>query len=159
MSAGGRTRNRLLAHWSLRSAQAPMPRGGSRFRTRTNSAFANQAADASNRREGYLARVSFNAAPAMFCTIIAALALASCRTAPTPEPIVRTVEVRVPVAVACVPTLSAKPTYPDTDAALKAAPDIFEAVRLLLAGRELRRPRESELEAALLGCATAAPAP
>jgi hypothetical protein len=51
---------------------------------------------------------------------------------------VRTVEVKVPVAVPCKPDLGPAPSYPDTRAALMGAPDLFERVKLLLAGRELR---------------------
>ena len=69
------------------------------------------------------------------------------------EPIVRTVEVRIPVAVPCDPKVGPAPDYPDTDRALKDAPGLFERVRLLLAGRELRKARETELEAGIRGCA------
>lgn len=60
--------------------------------------------------------------------------LAGCATAPEPRIEVR--EVRIPVPVACA-----------------AAPDVFEGVKLLKAGRLLRQARERELEAALAGCA------
>jgi len=74
------------------------------------------------------------------------------------EAAVRTVEVRVPVAVACDPKVGAPPAYPDSDQALKAAPGLFERVRLLLAGRELRKAREAELEAGIRGCSASSPA-
>ncbi len=72
------------------------------------------------------------------------------------EPVARTVEVRTPVAVACDPQVGGAPDYPDSDQALKAAPDLFERVKLLLAGRELRRAREAELEAGIRGCSGSA---
>ena len=80
-----------------------------------------------------------------------ALALAGCATT-TPEPVIRTVQVSVPVPVACVPKLSPPPAYADTDEALRAAPDLFSRVRLLVAGRLQRIAREGELTAAIKGC-------
>jgi hypothetical protein len=68
---------------------------------------------------------------------LAALSLAACATT-TPEPVIRTVEVKVPVPVPCKPDLGSEPAYPDTRQALTSAPDLFERVKLLLAGRELR---------------------
>jgi hypothetical protein len=88
---------------------------------------------------------------------LAALVLLAACASPR-ERAVRTVEVRIPVATACDPKVGAAPDYPDTDQALKAAPGLFERVRLLLAGRELRRAREAELEAGIRGCSAASPA-
>lgn len=92
-------------------------------------------------------------------TLLLAVALAGCSTTRVerPEPIIKTVEVRVPVDdPACVREAKAKlgpaPAYPDTDAALKAAPNLYERVKLVMAGRELRRAREAALAAALEGC-------
>ena len=65
---------------------------------------------------------------------------------------VRSVEVRIPVAVPCDARTGPTPAYPDTDAALREAADLFERVKLLLAGRELREAREAELDAAVRGC-------
>lgn len=88
--------------------------------------------------------------------LIGLCALAACTTtgAPRPEPEIRTVEVQVPVPQPCPAgeRLGAAPVYPDTDAALGAATDIFERVRLLLAGRELRNARLSAVEDALAAC-------
>lgn len=82
-----------------------------------------------------------------------AFALAACGGERPPiEPIVRTVRVEVPVAVPCAAKVGARPDYPDGDDAVRAAPDLLERVKLLLAGREMRRAREAELEAALGGC-------
>lgn len=84
------------------------------------------------------------------------LALSACATGPRtpPEPIVRTVEVKVPVVAPCpaLATLGAAPAYPDTEAALTAAPNLFERVKLLLAGRVLRVQRELALTAAVGAC-------
>ena len=49
--------------------------------------------------------------------------------------------VNVPVPVHCKPNIKPSETFPDTDQALKSAPDIFERVKLLLAGRDLRTAR------------------
>ncbi|AOR76550.1 hypothetical protein [Novosphingobium resinovorum] len=81
------------------------------------------------------------------------LALAACTTAPAPPETVRTVEVKVPVRQACVPTtLGGAPDYPDDDAALRKAPDAAARYKLLYAGRKLRIPREQELETVVAGC-------
>jgi hypothetical protein len=87
---------------------------------------------------------------------IAALALAGC--AHTPEPEIRTVEVKVPVddpacAREAVARLGDAPAYPDTPEAIRAAPNLFERVKLILAGRELRIAREAALKDALEVCA------
>lgn len=60
--------------------------------------------------------------------------------------------VAVPVPVACMPRTPPAPNYPDTDAALASARDIYAGVQLLMAGRSLRQMRETELEAALRVC-------
>ena len=92
--------------------------------------------------------------------ILATVMLAGCATTahiPT-EPTVRTVEVRVPVPQACpaLERIGPRPTYPDTAAAIAAAPDIAAKVGLLLAGRILRMAREDAAEAAMRACATPA---
>ena len=78
------------------------------------------------------------------------LTAGSCATTSEPQVITKTVE--VPVAVKCAADVPAPPAYPDTDAALKAAPDLFARVRLLVAGRLERIAREAQLSAALGGC-------
>ena len=68
------------------------------------------------------------------------LTLPACTTTPQipPERIV-TVEVAVPVAQPCVPAgLAPPPIYPDTDDALRAAPDAATRYQLVGAGRLLR---------------------
>jgi hypothetical protein len=76
----------------------------------------------------------------------------ACASDHDPRPAIRTVD--VPVAASCAPALPPAPAYPDTDAALRAAPDLFARVRLLVAGRLMRMAREGELSAALSACAS-----
>jgi hypothetical protein len=66
---------------------------------------------------------------------------------------VRTVEVAVPTRAECVPAnLGSAPIYPDTDIALRAAPDAAERFRLLAQGRGVRVVRLAELESVVEGC-------
>ncbi len=92
----------------------------------------------------------------LLCLLALALLAACAHTPrPAPEPVIVTKEVKVPVAVPlpkCSATLPAEPVYADTPEALNAAPNIFERVKLLLAGRLQRIQRELELEAALGTC-------
>jgi hypothetical protein len=84
---------------------------------------------------------------------IAFFALTGAGCATKPETIVRTVEVKVPVVASCVPkTLASAPAYPDSDAALKAAPGAAERYVLLAAGRLLRTQRLSKVEPIIAGC-------
>jgi len=78
-------------------------------------------------------------------------ALAACATRPA-EPLLKPVEVTVPVAIACPARRAPAPAYPDTAAALAAAPDLFERVKLLLAGRVLRDERLKEDEGQVRAC-------
>lgn len=75
-------------------------------------------------------------------------------TAPPPLPVVRTVEVKTPVALPCPPLeeLGAEPSYPDTTPALQNAADIFSRVKLLLQGRALRDARLRRYKAAKESC-------
>jgi hypothetical protein len=83
--------------------------------------------------------------------LAATVLLSAC--AGKPEPVIRTVTVNVPVAVDCVPaTLGAAPAYPDTDEALRAAPDAAERYRLLFLGRLLRDARLGEVEPVIQSC-------
>ncbi|QUD88064.1 hypothetical protein [Phenylobacterium montanum] len=79
--------------------------------------------------------------------------LAGCASTPdvAPPSVMHTVE--VPTPVRCRPDLGPEPDYPDTDEALRAAPDLFSRVRLLLAGRMLRIARDQQKTAALAACA------
>ena len=77
----------------------------------------------------------------------AALTLTACGT--TPEPIIRTVEVLVPVPVSCVPDdFPGAPEYPDPEQAQGRA----EWLALTLSGDELRRDRLADVEAVVEGC-------
>lgn len=61
-------------------------------------------------------------------------------------------QVKIPVAVPCAVDPGHATPHPDTAAALSAAPDLAERVKLLLAGRLTRDARIAELEAAMAGC-------
>lgn len=89
--------------------------------------------------------------------IISLLVLASCagRAGLTPpEPVVKTVEVKVAVPVPCdaLAKLGPEPDYADTDAAIRTAPDIFEQSRILAKGRLQRIKRGAEYIAARVAC-------
>lgn len=89
--------------------------------------------------------------------ILAALLLSGCAGRaglPPPEPVVqvKTVNVAVPVPCAAMAKLGPEPNYADTDAALLAAPDIFEQARILSKGRLQRIKRASEYLAARVAC-------
>ena len=101
--------------------------------------------------------MTFGAAVLWALIFAAALALTGCggRDSLTPpEPIVKTVEVKVAVPVPCpaLAKLGEEPSYADTDAALSASPDIFESARLLLKGRLQRTKRLVEYGAAKISC-------
>ncbi len=64
--------------------------------------------------------------------------------------------VEVPVHVPCNPDIGPEPDYPDTDAAIRAAPNIFVRAQLLMAGRVMRIARDVEKTVALAKCATPA---
>lgn len=81
------------------------------------------------------------------------LALAACGATASPEPIVRTVEVKVPVAVSCVPpTLGDEPVYVDTDAGLRAAAGPEDRFQLMAAGRIQRNAWLARVRPVLKGC-------
>ena len=79
--------------------------------------------------------------------------LTGCASTPAPPAAIVTQPVDTPVPVRCAPDLGPEPAYPDTDAALRAAPDLFRRVQLLVAGRLLRIARDAEKSAALAQCA------
>lgn len=88
------------------------------------------------------------------------IALAACGHTPTPEPVIVTRTVNVPVAVACIPdNLGPAPTYPDTDAAIRAAADAVARYALIAAGRLLRIQRASETEPVIEQCRSAGTSP
>lgn len=80
--------------------------------------------------------------------------LSGCGTTKAPpEPVIRTVEVKVPVAIACVPLgLAEPPAYVDTDAALKSAAGPEDRFQLLAAGRIQRAQRLAQVEPVIKGC-------
>jgi hypothetical protein len=84
--------------------------------------------------------------------LAAAWSLTACATRPA-EPIIKTVEVKVPVAVSCVPAdLRQEPSYPDTDATVRATAGPDDLIKLLAAGRLLRDQWLREIRPVLKGC-------
>jgi hypothetical protein len=67
--------------------------------------------------------------------------------------------VKVPIPIRCEVDVGPAPLWPDSDDALRAAPDLFHRVQLLVAGRLLRMAREQELTVALEGCSGPVKAP
>ena len=82
-----------------------------------------------------------------------AVLLASCAGGPPPESRIVVKEVRIAVPVPCAADPGPAPTYPDSPEALRAAPDLFARVQLLLAGRALREADLAAARAALKACA------
>src|SRR5579862_8828983 len=85
--------------------------------------------------------------------LLALALLSGCASGPAQTPPVQVRTVEIPTPVRCAPDLGPEPDYPDTDAALRAAPDLFSRVQLLVAGRLLRIARDAEKSAALAQCA------
>lgn len=81
---------------------------------------------------------------------ILCLALAACATDGRTQIETRVVE--VPTPVPCKINLGSEPAYPDTDAAIHAAPNVAERARLYAAGRKMRIARQAEEDAALAKC-------
>lgn len=77
--------------------------------------------------------------------------LAACGHAPAPRIETHTVTVQVPVPVPCAVDVP-DPIYSDTDEALRNAPDLFERVKLLLAGRVERDAHDQTEKAARAAC-------
>ncbi len=91
--------------------------------------------------------------PYTFAGHVSVLALfLTCAACATPEPRIITKEVRIPVPVACAVPAGPDPAYVDTPEALRAAADLFQQVKLLLAGRAQRDARLAEMKAAAKGC-------
>lgn len=85
--------------------------------------------------------------------ILAALALTACASGPTREPKVEIQTVYVPKPVSCVNKgFKDRPVLPDTDAALKAAPDLDSFIKLLLAGRTIREAWEGTAQVQINIC-------
>ena len=81
--------------------------------------------------------------------LMVAVLLAGCATAPK-EPAIRTVEVKIPIRVACKPAPVAEPVFATSTMDLSA--DIFALVRGLLVEREQRKALEAELRGAIGSC-------
>jgi len=80
------------------------------------------------------------------------MALGACST-PVPRTVLTPIETYIPVSRSCLPSnVQPAPTYPDTDAALRAAPDGAVRYQLEHAGRKLRIARLNELEPIVAGC-------
>ena len=92
----------------------------------------------------------------VYGVVIALVALLpGCSTTQTPEPRIVTQEVVVPGPPApCVPANVSTDTqvYPDTDAALLAAPDAAARYLLMASGRLLRIARLGEIEPVIHAC-------
>lgn len=86
----------------------------------------------------------------VWLALIVGFALTGCATTSEPQVIVQKVE--VPVAVKCAADPGPEPSYSDSAEAIRAAADLFEKVKLLLAGRAERDARLAELRAANAGC-------
>lgn len=85
------------------------------------------------------------------------LALSACGTT-EPEPRIVVREVQVPVPVPCAARAGPDPAFADSDDALRSvAGQVFEQVKLLLAGREQRDARIGELKAVNTACSTPPP--
>lgn len=89
-------------------------------------------------------------------SVCAFLALTACGT--PREPKVETVYVDRPVSVSCVPeSFVIERSFPDTDAALKAAAGPGEMLQLLAGGRVLREQAWAEAIPVLRACRKATP--
>lgn len=83
--------------------------------------------------------------------LIPLVLLAACGHAPEPRVEIRTVTVQVPVPAPCVVDVP-EPVYSDTDEALRNAPNHFERVKLILAGRIERAAHDNVETAARAAC-------
>lgn len=93
--------------------------------------------------------------------VLAALALGACAHGPENpvEPIVRVQTVNVPVPVPCKPDTGPEPSFADSPEAIQSAADIYDRVKLMLAGRAQRAAWLEVQRAALQGCAGPPPDP
>lgn len=88
--------------------------------------------------------------------IITALALAACGGVPKGAPEVRTVEVKVPVAVPCDPKVSPEPDWTEVERQLHS-PEAAEMLRGAYAGYKMARAYIREQATGLKACATVTP--
>jgi hypothetical protein len=91
--------------------------------------------------------------------LAAGCGLASCAGAPGGVPRIEVQTVPLPTPTPCAVDPGAPPAFPDTDAAIQAAPDIYGRAKLYAAGRLLRAAWEARLTAALKGCEGQGPSP
>lgn len=84
--------------------------------------------------------------------IVGVFALSACQTAPAPKTVIQVQRVEVPVAVKCGTDPGPDPVYSDSPEAIQSAPNLYERVRLLLAGRFEREARNAVLKASRAGC-------
>jgi type IV pilus biogenesis protein CpaD/CtpE len=85
----------------------------------------------------------------------AALSLAACASTQAPEPIVRVIETKVPVAVSCVPaSLGDEPAYVDTSETLRAAAGPEDRFQMIAAGRIQRDAWLAKVRPVLKACRT-----
>lgn len=91
---------------------------------------------------------------APFASILAAVALAGCATdgVKPSEPRVVIQRVEVPIPTPCVVKAVPVPDFADAANKLEAAANLFEKVKLLLAGRIQHYAYEGELRAAQKAC-------
>lgn len=83
------------------------------------------------------------------------LTAGSCATTQLPDPVVRTVEVKVPVPVTCVPpTLGPPPVYSATKEKLRAAAGPEDRLQMLGAFFVEATARLGETEPVIKGCRT-----
>jgi hypothetical protein len=83
--------------------------------------------------------------------LIPIMFLAACTPTPPPEPIVRTIEVKVPVSVYCDEDPQ-PPVFANNNDALAAAPNVLEVIKLHIAGTGQRIDFQREQAAALAVC-------
>jgi hypothetical protein len=95
----------------------------------------------------------------VLCTVYIAAGCATKDATVSPEPIITTTDVNVAVQVPCIKKQeevdSKRPVFPDTPAALAAADNIYEAIKLYKAGQKIRLGWEGVLESALNACVDA----
>lgn len=79
--------------------------------------------------------------------------LASLSACATPAPIVKTVEVRVPTPVSCVPKLGPRPDFAAMETRIDQADNLIDLAKIYRSGWVLKDAWIAEVEAALSGCA------
>lgn len=90
----------------------------------------------------------------VYLTLCAACQGCATTQSPPPEPIIRTVEIKVATPVPCkaLEKLGPEPTYPDTDAAIAEAKTPGALAKLYVNGRVMRIQRLAEYSIAKASC-------